>query len=350
MGKTVGIFIGRFMPLHKGHEEIIEKAKKEFDEVIVIIGSSDNTITLRNPFDIETRIKMFQHIEGINILTIENSNYDFEWWKQEINNIVNQWCENQDVESISLIGCKKYSDSYWLDHFPQWKFWNVGKLENDINATDIRDGYFTFCEDLKDYHSEFAGVVWREMVSDPVSEVMISWRITDEFKRLRKELRFIKEYKKSWEGSPFPPIFTTVDALVLHKDKILIIERGQNPGKGKLSLPGGFIGEYEYLLDAAIRELKEETNIECSENQLKQAFVKSKVFDDPYRDPRGRMITHVHLFDLNKICYDLTEINVKAGDDAGSAKWMTGEEIDENKKNFSGDQYRIICNMLNKIK
>jgi ADP-ribose pyrophosphatase YjhB (NUDIX family) len=111
--------------------------------------------------------------------------------------------------------------------------------------------------------------------------------------------------------------------LVRWDDKILIIERGQDPGKGKLSLPGGFIGEYEYLLDAAIRELKEETNIGVSNETLKVCFEKSFVFDDPYRDSRGRMVTHVHLFDLSLTYESILGHEVpmiEGGDDAMNAK------------------------------
>jgi hypothetical protein len=84
-----------------------------------------------------------------------------------------------------------------LNAFPNWEYWNSGKLENDINATDIRDGFFTFCDDLRDEYSKFAGTVWRNMVSEPVKEIMKLWRTGEEYNRLREELRFVKKYKKS---------------------------------------------------------------------------------------------------------------------------------------------------------
>tara|TARA_B100000029_G_scaffold487968_1_gene544001 strand:+ start:348 stop:845 length:498 start_codon:yes stop_codon:yes gene_type:complete len=44
-------------------------------------------------------------------------------------------------------------------------------------------------------------------------------------------------------------------------DKILLVKRAFNPGKGEWSLPGGFLELGETLEEGAIRELKEETNL-----------------------------------------------------------------------------------------
>lgn len=45
-----GLFIGRFQPLHKGHIEIIKKILREVDELIIGIGSAQESHTLENPF------------------------------------------------------------------------------------------------------------------------------------------------------------------------------------------------------------------------------------------------------------------------------------------------------------
>src|SRR5690606_41312402 len=57
------------------------------------------------------------------------------------------------------------------------------------------------------------------------------------------------------------------------------------PYKGKWALPGGIVGEKENLYDAALRELKEETNV--SNVYLEQLYT----FGEPGRDPRARVIT-----------------------------------------------------------
>ena len=47
-------------------------------------------------------------------------------------------------------------------------------------------------------------------------------------------------------------------------DKILLVQRAYEPGKGEWGLPGGFLELGETLEEGAIRELKEETNLDGS--------------------------------------------------------------------------------------
>jgi ADP-ribose pyrophosphatase YjhB (NUDIX family) len=49
---------------------------------------------------------------------------------------------------------------------------------------------------------------------------------------------------------------------VTHQDKILLGKRNINPGKGMWSLPGGYVNRTEKVEAAAIREIKEETNLD----------------------------------------------------------------------------------------
>ena len=51
-------------------------------------------------------------------------------------------------------------------------------------------------------------------------------------------------------------------------DKILLVQRACDPGKGEWGLPGGFLELGETLIEGAKRELKEETNLEGEVIQL----------------------------------------------------------------------------------
>jgi 8-oxo-dGTP diphosphatase len=52
-----------------------------------------------------------------------------------------------------------------------------------------------------------------------------------------------------------------VGALVLEGNKILLVKRGYPPSKGRWSIPGGHVEIGETILEAARRELEEETGI-----------------------------------------------------------------------------------------
>ena len=56
----LGVILSRCQPLHKGHIDMINKALKENDKVLFIIGSANKYSTIRNPFNINMRIKMYK--------------------------------------------------------------------------------------------------------------------------------------------------------------------------------------------------------------------------------------------------------------------------------------------------
>ncbi len=112
----------------------------------------------------------------------------------------------------------------------------------------------------------------------------------------------------------YPRPCVTVDVAMIRQsengDEILLIQRANPPFEGMWALPGGFIDMEEDLVEAAIRELKEETGIVST--QLKQF----KTYGAPGRDPRARTITVVY--------YGFDSLNAPptASDDAKNAQWF----------------------------
>ncbi len=53
-----GFFIGRFQPYHLGHHEIVKEIVYEVDELVIGIGSAQESHTLENPFTAGERILM----------------------------------------------------------------------------------------------------------------------------------------------------------------------------------------------------------------------------------------------------------------------------------------------------
>ena len=53
-----GLIVGRFQPLHKGHIAAIREALGKCDDLIVVIGSSEDSHTERNPFTAGERFQM----------------------------------------------------------------------------------------------------------------------------------------------------------------------------------------------------------------------------------------------------------------------------------------------------
>ncbi len=113
----------------------------------------------------------------------------------------------------------------------------------------------------------------------------------------------------------YPRPMVTVDAIIYRQTKeqkteILLIQRANDPFRSMWALPGGFVDIQEDIIDAVIRETKEETGLQI--NNFKQF----KAFGKPGRDPRGRNIAIVFYAELIN---EQTEI---AGDDASVASWF----------------------------
>jgi 8-oxo-dGTP diphosphatase len=113
----------------------------------------------------------------------------------------------------------------------------------------------------------------------------------------------------------YPRAALTVDCVVFGFDegdlKVLLIERGLQPFKGRWALPGGFVRVDETLDAAARRELQEEAGL--TDVFLEQLYT----FGELDRDPRERVVS-VGYYALVK----LSEHQAKAATDAANARWF----------------------------
>lgn len=116
----------------------------------------------------------------------------------------------------------------------------------------------------------------------------------------------------------YPHPAVTTDCVIFGFDgvdlKVLLVERGLDPYKGRWAFPGGFLKPEESAEEGALRELKEETGLE---NAYIEQF---HTYSAPNRDPRERVITIAYLA-LVKIQ------DVKGGDDAADAQWFSVKNV-----------------------
>ncbi len=80
----------------------------------------------------------------------------------------------------------------------------------------------------------------------------------------------------------------TVDIIIEIESKGILLIKRKNPPYG-WAIPGGFVDYGESLEEAAIREAKEETNLEVT---LLRQF---HTYSDPQRDPRHHSISTVYI-------------------------------------------------------
>lgn len=321
----LAVFIGRFEPFHIAHKTVVDEALRKSNKVAIIIGSANSPRSHRNPFTYEEREQMIRAAypaDSHRIITVplEDTLYNDEKWVKDVQAAVfdaftkayGAW---HSLARIALIGHSKDNTSFYLKLFPQWKSIDVANLDG-ISATAIRDWYFGsdseyFLRTTTDLH-------------DSTKDFLRKFRWTDDYVNIKLEYEFVATYKQQWSVAPFPPTFVTVDAVVVQSGHVLLVQRGARPGKGQWALPGGFLNQDEWIEDAVLRELKEETKIKVPVPVLRGNIVASKVFDDPYRSSRGRTITHAYLIQLPP---DTELPKVKGSDDADKARWFPLAEV-----------------------
>ncbi|GIE86233.1 NUDIX domain-containing protein [Actinoplanes regularis] len=115
--------------------------------------------------------------------------------------------------------------------------------------------------------------------------------------------------------------------------EVLLVERGVEPYLGRLALPGGFLRAGEDLIDAAVRELAEETGLSGLDPYLEQV----RTYAAPDRDPRGRVATVAYL----AILPDLPMPT--AGTDAAGARW---EPVRRGGLGLAFDHDRILADAV----
>lgn len=93
--------------------------------------------------------------------------------------------------------------------------------------------------------------------------------------------------------------------------QVLLIQRAKYPFEGCWAVPGGFVDEGETPLEAARRELAEETGL--ANLPMSQFYT----FGKPGRDPRGWVVTVAHWTVVRT-----DQVQPRAGDDAAHARWF----------------------------
>jgi bifunctional NMN adenylyltransferase/nudix hydrolase len=330
------VLIGRFQPFHNAHLEIVRRATALTDKLIVVAGSANQPRTYKNPFTVAEREQMIKYAtRGMAISVSVNGNpdtiYNDQAWAVRVQKIVNDAiydAKGPGEFKIGIIGHKKDESSFYLDMFPQWDFVNVEQIE-PLSAVNIRDLFFK-----RDVNMNFIKAV----VPSTTYEFLASFSTCPEYEQIIREREFVETYKKQYASLPYPPIFSTADAVVIQSGHVLMIRRRAEPGKGLWALPGGYVNaNTDKSVEAAmLRELREETKIKVPEPVLRGNIVRSKVFDAIDRSPRGRIITHA----FHIVLPDGELPKVKGSDDAEKAKWVPIAEV--RSEDCFEDHYEIL--------
>lgn len=111
-----------------------------------------------------------------------------------------------------------------------------------------------------------------------------------------------------------------IGALILNRNRILLVKRGKEPLKGWWSLPGGVLEVGERLEEGLKREVLEETGLEV------RPLTIVEVFERIMPDKQERTEYHYVLIDY--LC-KVTGGDLAAGDDVTDAEWIARKDLGE---------------------
>lgn len=265
-----GYVFGRFNPLHRGHRDLIRRSHAKCNRLFILVGSANSARTIKNPFTYAERraeiLRFIEHedLKNVTVVPLNDYKYSDAQWLNDVNSFIESTSRGNN---ITIFGYKKEGNHY-LDWFPQYNYVEMDAV-HDISATEIRENWF----------KTRPGMV--------APEVMEDWN-------------YFQKEKVTFASYPYPETlgFMCGDVILECSGHILLIKRARAPGRNTWALPGGFKNTYETLLDAAIRELIEETNIRIVEKVLRGSIVSTQLFDSPSRClgiPRVSLAVHIKI-------------------------------------------------------
>lgn len=322
------VLIGRFQPFHHGHAGLLRRALETAPRVVVVLGSAFAAPSPRNPFTAAEREEMIRgSLPAADAARIAFLPQRDVWngprWAREVAAGV----EALAPGAVALVGYAKDDSSAYLRDFPRWAWVDAGR-QGDLDATPVRERILS-SDPWERVRGDIAGAVpesvrqWLDdWAREPVREVLAGDRAA------------LEAYRARWGEGPF----LAADAVVVSHRKVLLVRRGNAPGKGQLAVPGGFVEPWERFEDGARRECLEETGLDLSGTPT-AAFA---ILDHPRRSLRARIVSHAFLFRP-----DWPALPAVSGrDDALEARWHPIEGLAAREGEFFEDHFHLLDRLL----
>jgi len=329
------VCIGRFQVFHHAQLALLRRALELAPRCAVLVGSARQARSPRNPFTWDERVETIRlALTGDErarvVFAPLRDHYDQRRWVAGAQAAVAR-LSGEPRARVVLVGHRKDPTSEYLDDFPGWTLHDMGR-QGELHGKALRAVLFTGDS------IEASLAAMHDQVPASTVDFLRAWAELPWLPRLRAEWRELTEEHAKWAGSPYPPVFVTVDAVIRANEHVLLVRRGRAPGRGLLAVPGGFIEQRETAYQSALRELEEETGLRLLPSDMEHALKDARVFDHPDRSQRGRVITHAFYFDLGP----RSLLDIRAGDDAEEAQWTPITQLLALEDQFHDDHFHIL--------
>lgn len=264
---NIGVVVGRFQvdELTEGHVKLFDDVQAAHAKVMVVLGLSPCKCTVNNPLDFEARRLMIQEkYPEFSIFYINDIGSDLVW-SDDLDQILQLNTEKTD--SICLYGSRDSFLQYYSGKFPCREL----VQEVFISGTERRRQLAANVNKSKDFRH---GVIWATM-------------------------------------NQWPACLPTVDMAIFNDDGTRIL-LGRKKHESSYRFIGGFGEPSETYETTAVRETKEEANIDVQDMQYVKSFV---INDWRYKSEVNKITTS--LFKITKWTG-----NPEPGDDIHELRWF----------------------------
>lgn len=367
--KFVG-YIGRFSLWHNGHAAVALRALQRYENVHILIGSADQPRTIKNPWTAQERAeviqawyeKEFARDSSLGKLTFgfhRDYRYNNNKWFANIHEMLQAKATEVEIgdEPIWITGAKRDHSSFYLDEFPRPAF-ELDLVKEDSNisaalsASWCREIYLGRSWNGRELDRTMYETFMKAVVPSTTMMYLDKFEKTDAYEYLREAYSVINRRQGEMMTHYGVAPALTADAVVLQSGYILLIRRRSHPGKGLWALPGGHVNANEWTLDAALRELDEESKIDCPKKIIRSSLKFSEWFEAPDRSNVARVITQAFCFTLpdHKVDGRVTLPSVRGTDDADRAQWFPIHEALKMSDSLFDDHYDIITNFIDRLR
>lgn len=279
MVKHLGVIVGRFQTpeLHEGHKALLKEVLPKTDTLFIALSSSANTPSKINPLPYKVREAML--------------------YKQT---------ENFKVQIEEILDCP--SDDIWSERLDEMidRMVSAAGQEDPTIEVMLYGGRDSF---IPRYHGEY-----------PTKELDLKVEASATAVRESIQLSHSKDFLKGMVYATQqlrPRIFPTVDiGITIKSGEGYAVLLGRKPNESDWRFPGGFVDPADKNFEwAAIRELREETNINLLGFHL-DLIHQCKIQDWRYSDGHDSLITSFFHRNMEEMP------TYEAGDDLKELKWF----------------------------
>lgn len=153
MGQSMGMIIGRFQHLHIGHVEMIKQGLLVCDKILLLVGSSQESGTIRNPFSCSLRMEIIETIFQPeikenrlfvgHIRDLTNENDHSLDWGDYVFKVIDDWKQHYGIQTD--VGYMVYGNDeerqtwYRKEHIAEVKQLVLDRECIPISATKMRE-------------------------------------------------------------------------------------------------------------------------------------------------------------------------------------------------------------------